>query len=102
VTGGNNENGKAKDQPDQHTTSPVLLFTHSLSALKQGFTHPLNGCTSVPSSPNKNETGHPCRFPVVVVRGVLMSACASICRLRSCVSGFAGRDGEEERWKGDR
>jgi hypothetical protein len=81
---------KANHKGDQQSSPPVLScshLTHSLSEVKHGFTHPLNGSTSVPSNPNKNETGQPCRLPVVVVRGVLMSAWASICCSGKVVSG---------------
>lgn len=50
------------------------------SGRRHGWSHTLNGGMSVPSSPSRNETGHPCRLPESVVSGVLMSACASTCR----------------------
>lgn len=79
--------GKQRQSAKQPSGPLLLCPTHSLSEVKQGFTHPLNGFTSVPSSPNKNETGQPCRLPVVVVKGVLISAWASICGSGKVVSG---------------
>lgn len=99
-----------EDVREQHSTSiskavlhPKHPFrTHSLSGFKHGFTHPLNGATSVPSRPSRNETGQPCKLPVSVVSGVLMSAWASICASEARPSEWEGvadergdRQGEE-------
>jgi hypothetical protein len=56
------------------------MGTDNSEGFRHGLIHLLNGSTSVPVRPRRNETGHPCRFPVSVDSGVLISACASTWR----------------------
>lgn len=57
-----------------HTPEEENYQTYICSGLRQGFIHLLNGSTSVPSKPNRNDTGQPCKFPEDEESGVLMSA----------------------------